>query len=138
MDPCSLLTQSSAIPILQNHIQYLIDRHTRYSGEGDKPEELGELFSTEWTRAAISDTVSKGSGHLTQVSILDLRIDKTINHSVSESNAVGPVEGLGVGYPAKLSFRRSVSLWPKSIACISHWVLVLASFPFWTKCSWTV
>ncbi|KAJ3490444.1 hypothetical protein NLI96_g1424 [Meripilus lineatus] len=84
-----------SIPILQNHIQYLIDRHTRYSTEGDKPEELGELFSTEWTRAAISDIVSKGSGHLTQSQTLwdlwkDWELDM-LQNSPEESARLVPI-----------------------------------------------
>lgn len=32
-----------------------------------KPTELGEIFTTEWTREAIEEVVDKGIGHLTQV-----------------------------------------------------------------------
>jgi hypothetical protein len=57
----------TAIPILQKHLQFIIDRHAHYGGEEVKPSELGELFSTSWTRAAIAEVVNKGIGHLTQV-----------------------------------------------------------------------
>lgn len=60
-------TLFAAIPVLQKHVKFLIDRHGHYDSEGNKPEELGELFSTEWTRAAISAVVCQASGHLTQV-----------------------------------------------------------------------
>jgi hypothetical protein len=56
-----------AIPILQKHLQFLIDRHALYVDEEVKPSELGELFSTSWTRAAISEVVNKGIGHTQQV-----------------------------------------------------------------------
>ena len=56
-----------AISIWRKHVEFLIDRYTHYTTEGNKPEELGELFSTEWTRAAIAAVVSQGSGHITQV-----------------------------------------------------------------------
>ena len=59
-----------AIPILKKHVEYIIDRHTHYTEEGaNKPEELGELFSTEWTRAAISTVISQASGHISQVCV---------------------------------------------------------------------
>ena len=57
----------TAIPILQKHLQFIVDCHARYGGEEVKPSALEEMFSTSWTRAAISDIVKKGIGHLTQV-----------------------------------------------------------------------
>lgn len=58
-----------AIPLLQQHLQYLIDRHTAYLGDEAKPTTLGGLFSTDWTRQAIDEVVNKGTRHLTQVRI---------------------------------------------------------------------
>lgn len=58
-----------AIPLLQKHLQYLIDRHAQYMGEEPKPATLGELFSTDWTRQAIDEVVDKGINHLAQVSV---------------------------------------------------------------------
>ncbi|KIM54604.1 hypothetical protein SCLCIDRAFT_136495 [Scleroderma citrinum Foug A] len=55
-----------SIPILQKHLEFLIDRHAYFSALEPKPEELGELFSTEWTREAIATVVTKGHGHLTK------------------------------------------------------------------------
>lgn len=57
----------TAIPILQKHIEFLVDRHSYFSALEDPPEELGGYFSTAWTREAISEVVSKGAGHLTKV-----------------------------------------------------------------------
>jgi hypothetical protein len=65
---CLGLKQSSAIPILQKHLEFLIERHLQYSsGEQLKPDALGELFSEAWTREAIDEVVKKGAAHLTQV-----------------------------------------------------------------------
>ncbi|RDB17959.1 hypothetical protein Hypma_000943 [Hypsizygus marmoreus] len=65
-----------SIPILQKHLQFLLDKHARYSEEGTRPEALGDLFSTNWTRSAITDVVNKGIGHLTQSHLLwDLQRD---------------------------------------------------------------
>lgn len=59
-----------SIPILQKHLQFIIDRHAHYVGEEAKPAELGALFSTSWTRAAIADVVNKGVRHITQSHLL--------------------------------------------------------------------
>lgn len=58
-----------AIPILHKHIQFLIDRHAWLAALDEKPEEFGELFSTEWTRASMTLVVAKGANHLKQVGI---------------------------------------------------------------------
>ena len=58
----------SAIDILQKHTNFLIDRHTRLSESGSKPEDPDSLFSTQWTRTAVASVVAKGAGHLTEVS----------------------------------------------------------------------
>ncbi|KAL0960935.1 hypothetical protein HGRIS_005940 [Hohenbuehelia grisea] len=56
-----------SIPLLHDHLEFLIDQHARYSsGEVTKPDGLGEVFSTEWTRSAIAKVVAKGIGHLKQ------------------------------------------------------------------------
>ena len=38
-----------------------------------RPTELGEIFTTEWTREAIEEVVNKGIGHLTQVCVCDIK-----------------------------------------------------------------
>ena len=53
--------------ILQKHIDFLIDRHAWFAALDNKPEDFGELFSTEWTRSVMSSVVSKGAAHMTQV-----------------------------------------------------------------------
>ncbi|KAG6903150.1 hypothetical protein C0995_004697 [Termitomyces sp. Mi166 len=55
-----------SIPILEKHLQFLIDRHEYYSGENTKPAALEDFFSTAWTRTAIAEIVKKGAGHLTK------------------------------------------------------------------------
>ncbi|KAF8964174.1 hypothetical protein BDZ97DRAFT_1816638 [Flammula alnicola] len=56
-----------SIPILQKHVNFLVERHALYiSGEQSRPEALGEIFTTSWTREAIDNVVEKGVGHLTQ------------------------------------------------------------------------
>ncbi|KAF8158295.1 hypothetical protein B0H34DRAFT_708196 [Crassisporium funariophilum] len=56
-----------SIPILQKHLELLIERHALYtSGEQLKPSTLGDVFSTTWTREAINEVVKKAVGHLTQ------------------------------------------------------------------------
>ena len=57
-----------AIPILQQHLQFLIDRHSHYTTEENlRPDTLGDTFTTAWTREAINEVVQKGINHLTEV-----------------------------------------------------------------------
>ncbi|KAF9811778.1 hypothetical protein IEO21_06434 [Rhodonia placenta] len=55
-----------SIPLLKQHIELLIDRYEHFSTSETKPDDLGELFTPEWTSAAIASVVTKGVGHLTQ------------------------------------------------------------------------
>ncbi|PPR05354.1 hypothetical protein CVT24_007968 [Panaeolus cyanescens] len=60
-----------SIPILQRHVELLVEQHEKYStGEAMKPSELGDIFSTEWTRDAIHEVVEKSKIHLKQSSSL--------------------------------------------------------------------
>lgn len=63
----SMLTPILAIPVLKKHVEFILARHEHYL-ETEKPQELGELFSVEWTRKALGEVVDKGVWHLTQVS----------------------------------------------------------------------
>jgi squamous cell carcinoma antigen recognized by T-cells 3 len=58
-----------AIQILRKHLDFLIERYTHFVNLDINPEELGDVFSTEWTRAAIKKVVSKCSNHLTEASV---------------------------------------------------------------------
>ncbi|KAH9926083.1 RNA-binding protein Prp24 [Amylocystis lapponica] len=62
--------------ILQKHLEFLINQYERINTSEMKPAHLANLFSTEWTSAAISSVVSKGMGHLTKSHLLwDIRRD---------------------------------------------------------------
>ncbi|KAJ3513576.1 hypothetical protein NLJ89_g2871 [Agrocybe chaxingu] len=63
-------TDYLSIPILQKHIEFIIGRHEHYAPEVMKPDALGELFTTSWTRQALGEVVSKGTIHLTHSHIL--------------------------------------------------------------------
>ncbi|KAL4250529.1 hypothetical protein ABKN59_002266 [Abortiporus biennis] len=70
-----------SIPILRKHIEFLIDRYDYFKELDSRPEELGELFSMEWTRGAIAAVASEGSGHLTQsYRLWDLHRDWELEH----------------------------------------------------------
>ncbi|KAH7885374.1 hypothetical protein F5I97DRAFT_1378091 [Phlebopus sp. FC_14] len=55
-----------SVPILQSHLEFLIDRHAHFAALEPQPEELGEFLSTTSTRRAIAEVVAKGVGHLTK------------------------------------------------------------------------
>ncbi|TFK73607.1 hypothetical protein BDN72DRAFT_761449 [Pluteus cervinus] len=59
-----------SIPLLQRHLQFLIDRHEHYVSEGTRPDDLGEVFTAGWTRNAIGEVVKKGLVHLAQSHLL--------------------------------------------------------------------
>jgi hypothetical protein len=71
----STLNRCEAIPILQKHLNFLVERHSLYvSGEQLRPEALGNIFATTWTRTAIHEVVQKGLGHLIEVCITHLSV----------------------------------------------------------------
>jgi hypothetical protein len=55
-----------SITILSKHLQLLLDQHALYHGEDaiPKPAELGEVFSSVWTRSRILGVVEKAKGHV--------------------------------------------------------------------------
>ncbi|KAF9077529.1 hypothetical protein BDP27DRAFT_1311204 [Rhodocollybia butyracea] len=59
-----------SIPVLKRHIELIINRYEHYTTGAIKPDELGELFSVEWTRLTLTDIVNKGVGHITQSHLL--------------------------------------------------------------------
>ncbi|KAF9483427.1 hypothetical protein BDN70DRAFT_799974 [Pholiota conissans] len=81
-----------SIPILQKHLNFLIERHGIYAAEDKvKPEALGEIFSTAWTREAIENVVKKGTGHLMQsFKLWDTQRDWEMEMLESSSKAERP------------------------------------------------
>lgn len=85
-----------AIPILQKNIEFLIQRHTWFATLEDKPEDFGELLSTEWTRSVIASIVGKGAGHLTQVSSFLRGVFDMYRDCGAEPHPVGSPMGMGI------------------------------------------
>ena len=56
-----------AIPVLQRHIRFLIDKHNSFLEDSGEEESATDTFSTAWTRSMLAVVVEKGSRHLTQV-----------------------------------------------------------------------
>ncbi|KAI0056538.1 hypothetical protein BV25DRAFT_1893853 [Artomyces pyxidatus] len=54
-----------SIPLLLQHVEFLIDRHAHFASLESKPTEE-EPFSTQWTHDNLSFVVSKGLKHLTE------------------------------------------------------------------------
>ncbi|EJC97945.1 uncharacterized protein FOMMEDRAFT_97432 [Fomitiporia mediterranea MF3/22] len=55
-----------SIPMLQKHIEFLLERHIYFHSLDPKAEELQETFSSEWTRMMAESVVKKASSHLTE------------------------------------------------------------------------
>ncbi len=63
-----VVNHTPAIPILQKHLEFVIERHSHYASEGNlRPECLGTILTTTWTREAVDQIVGKGMMHLTEV-----------------------------------------------------------------------
>ncbi|KAG6850068.1 hypothetical protein H0H93_001618 [Arthromyces matolae] len=96
-----------SIPILQRHLEFLLGRHEYYSGEILKPDDLGDLFSTSWTRAAITEVVDKGVIHLTKV--LSSHHEVTAVTELQDSIQVFFVARLGQAHTSTLPSIISIS-----------------------------
>ncbi|KAF5369542.1 hypothetical protein D9758_002590 [Tetrapyrgos nigripes] len=59
-----------SIPILKRHLEFVLGRHALYANGELKPDELEELFSTDWTRLIINDIMKQAVGHLSQSCVL--------------------------------------------------------------------
>ncbi|KAI6145673.1 hypothetical protein EDD17DRAFT_1653003 [Pisolithus thermaeus] len=55
-----------SIPLLRKHVEFLINVHEHFNVTVDSPEELKEVFTSQWARDAIDAVVAKGAGHLSQ------------------------------------------------------------------------
>ncbi|EIN12540.1 hypothetical protein PUNSTDRAFT_81810 [Punctularia strigosozonata HHB-11173 SS5] len=59
-----------SVPVLQSHLEFLTETFDHFRQQTERPEPLGELFTSSWTRQAVSEVVSKGSGHLIKSHVL--------------------------------------------------------------------
>lgn len=82
-----------AFSVLQKHLEFLADRHEYFSGLEVEPDNLGELFSDDWTREAMSIVVSKGAGDISQVSSSMHHTARRQRHA--ESCTMGSILQLG-------------------------------------------
>ncbi|KAH9851597.1 RNA-binding protein Prp24 [Lenzites betulinus] len=59
-----------SIPLLQRHLEFLVERWEHFMELESRPEDLGELFTQEWMHEALTNAVSQGLGHLTKSHLL--------------------------------------------------------------------
>ncbi|CCM02468.1 uncharacterized protein FIBRA_04567 [Fibroporia radiculosa] len=80
-----------SLPLLQKHLELLIDRFQYFHSVDLRPEELQDLFSMEWTHTAMASVVSQGIGHLTKSHLLwDMQRDwelENLQHATGEEKA---------------------------------------------------
>ncbi|KAI0769831.1 RNA-binding protein Prp24 [Fomes fomentarius] len=80
-----------SIPILQKHLEFLIERFEHYVEAGGRPDALGELISPEWMQDAMTKVVEKGIGHITKSHLLwDMQRDwelERLQNSTGEERA---------------------------------------------------
>ncbi|KAI6014828.1 hypothetical protein BKA83DRAFT_4345131 [Pisolithus microcarpus] len=55
-----------SIPLLRKHVEFLISVYEHFNVADDSPEELKEVFTSQWARDAIDAVVTKGAAHLSQ------------------------------------------------------------------------
>ncbi|KZT09316.1 RNA-binding protein Prp24 [Laetiporus sulphureus 93-53] len=71
LDLCERAEQDYlSIPLLEKHLDLLIERYEHFGTLDTKPNDLEELFSTEWTQSKMNEVVAKGIGHLTKGHLL--------------------------------------------------------------------
>ena len=56
-----------AIPILQKHLEFLVERYEHFTEAEGMPEALGEMFSIEWMHDSMSKVAAHGVGDLMKV-----------------------------------------------------------------------
>ncbi|KAI1794811.1 RNA-binding protein Prp24 [Ganoderma leucocontextum] len=59
-----------SIPILQKHIEFMVERCEHFTEAGGRPDALGEMFSTVWMHESMSKVVAQAVGHLTKSHLL--------------------------------------------------------------------
>ncbi|KAF8463228.1 hypothetical protein DFH94DRAFT_786990 [Russula ochroleuca] len=59
-----------SIPLLRQHIDFLIDRHSHFSSSDANPILPDDPFSVEWTREALRAVVAQGVNHVAQGNLL--------------------------------------------------------------------
>ncbi|PCH39752.1 hypothetical protein WOLCODRAFT_136486 [Wolfiporia cocos MD-104 SS10] len=66
-----------SIPLLQKHLEFVIDRHEHFRSAAEVDEDgMETAFTTPWTRAALAQIVSRGIGDLSKSHLLwDARRD---------------------------------------------------------------
>ena len=110
---CAVLELHPAIPLLQMHLEFLVNTFERYYGPeatGTPPDQLGDMFTPGWMRTTMSEVVERGMGHLTKVSLLFVQkiVKFKSNIMEPESFVVGYLARLGIGTAGK-GHRRQVS-----------------------------
>ncbi|OJT12790.1 hypothetical protein TRAPUB_10625 [Trametes pubescens] len=65
-----------SIPLLQKHLEFLVERYEHIAESESRPEGLGELFSPDWMHETLAKVADQGIGHLTKSHLLwDIRRD---------------------------------------------------------------
>ena len=57
-----------AIPLLQKHLQFILERYELVKEQETRPADLEELLTVDWMLDEMDKVVPKGAGHLTKVS----------------------------------------------------------------------
>ncbi|KAI0366626.1 RNA-binding protein Prp24 [Pilatotrama ljubarskyi] len=78
-----------SIPILQKHLQFLVERYEHFAESESKPDGLEDLFTPDWMHDTITKVVSQGIGHLTKSHLLwdiqrDWEFERLQNSSADE------------------------------------------------------
>ncbi|KAI6044840.1 hypothetical protein EDC04DRAFT_2560886 [Pisolithus marmoratus] len=74
-----------SIPLLLKHVEFLINIHEHFRVAVDSPEELREVFTSQWARDAIDMAVARGAGHLSQVSVHLWQLQRDWEFDILES-----------------------------------------------------
>ena len=79
----TLILVSVAIPLLQKHLQLLLERYEHVKEQEPRPADLEELLTVNWMLDEMDKVISKGAGHLTKVSLeSELLNSRPSKHSI--------------------------------------------------------
>lgn len=89
-----------AIPLLQKHMEFLIDRYAHFNSPELNAEGMDGAFSYELVKPMLSAIIERGAGHLTQVQVFHnaaVKQSTTNKHSFPSvgSSALGCLSSLG-------------------------------------------
>ncbi|KAJ7067860.1 hypothetical protein C8F01DRAFT_1078564 [Mycena amicta] len=78
-----------SLPILKKHAEFIVSTFNQYK-ESEKPQDLADHFTVQWTRDALTEIVNKASWHLASNELWDQLREWELDELDAVSEAVKP------------------------------------------------